>query len=70
MQARTVTEQGGLFAARLARAFKGGFVLFPYSMREDFFCFMKAINLGSRKVLSTVLKLIIPAMIAQFINVL
>ena len=39
-------------------------------MREDFFCFMKAINLGSRKVLSTVLKLIIPAMIAQFINVL
>ena len=31
---------------------------------------MKAINLGSRKVLSTVLKLIIPAMIAQFINVL
>lgn len=31
---------------------------------------MKAINLGSRRVLSTVLKLIIPAMIAQFINVL
>ena len=31
---------------------------------------MKAINLGSPNVLSTVLKLIIPAMIAQFINVL
>ena len=31
---------------------------------------MKAINLGSGRVLSTVLKLIIPAMIAQFINVL
>ena len=31
---------------------------------------MKAINLGSSNVLSTVLKLIIPAMIAQFINVL
>lgn len=31
---------------------------------------MKAINLGSSRVLSTVLKLIIPAMIAQFINVL
>ena len=31
---------------------------------------MKAINLGSDRVLSTVLKLIIPATIAQFINVL
>ena len=31
---------------------------------------MKAVNLGSGRVLSTVLKLIIPAMIAQFINVL
>ena len=31
---------------------------------------MKAINLGSSNVLSTVLKLIIPAVIAQFINVL
>ena len=31
---------------------------------------MKAINLGNRRVLSTVLKLIIPAMTAQFINVL
>lgn len=31
---------------------------------------MKAINLGSSNVLSTVLKLIIPATIAQFINVL
>ncbi len=31
---------------------------------------MKAINLGSANVLSTVLKLIIPATIAQFINVL
>lgn len=31
---------------------------------------MKAVNLGNPKVLSTVLKLIIPATIAQFINVL
>ena len=31
---------------------------------------MKAIDLGSNRVLSTVLKLVIPAMIAQFINVL
>ena len=31
---------------------------------------MKAVNLGSGRVLATVLKLIIPAMIAQFINVL
>ena len=33
MWARTVTEQGGLFTARLARAFKGWFVLFPYSIQ-------------------------------------
>ena len=31
---------------------------------------MKAIDLGNSRVLSTVLKLVIPAMIAQFINVL
>lgn len=31
---------------------------------------MRAIDLGNKKVFATVLKLIIPAMIAQFINVL
>ena len=31
---------------------------------------MKAINLGSANVLSTVLKLIVPATISQFINLL
>ena len=46
MQARTVTEQGGLFAARLARAFKGGFVLFSYSI---LFTDMKIFEIAKNK---------------------